>query len=96
MLSIDETPGSASKGQRVALRVPVLYGPCPKPSDSAVNILLDIVRDQSGKTYKMGMSIMLAQLILLISAYFNADHWATRYPTNVEDIAAFLVQLVGE
>ena len=24
-----------------------------KPSDSAINILLDVVRDQSGKTYKM-------------------------------------------
>jgi len=37
----------------VVLRVPVLYGPAPKPSDSAINILLDVVRDQSGKTYKM-------------------------------------------
>ncbi|GJJ15043.1 hypothetical protein Clacol_009318 [Clathrus columnatus] len=35
------------------LRVPVLYGPAPKNSDSAVNILLDIVQDQSGKLYKM-------------------------------------------
>lgn len=24
------------------------------------------------------------------------DHWATRYPTNVEDIASFLVRLIGE
>jgi hypothetical protein len=29
------------------------YGPCPVNSDSAVNVLLDIVRDQSGKQYKM-------------------------------------------
>ncbi|KAF9530300.1 hypothetical protein CPB83DRAFT_851344 [Crepidotus variabilis] len=56
------------------LRVPVLYGPAPHNSDSAVNILLDVVQDQSGKTYKM-------------------DHYATRYPTNVADIAAFLVRL---
>lgn len=36
--------------------------------------MLDIVQDQSGKTYKM-------------------DHYATRYPTNVVDIASFLVRL---
>jgi S-adenosylmethionine synthetase len=29
------------------------YGPASKNSDSAVNILLDVVQDQSGKTYKM-------------------------------------------
>ncbi|KAF4618725.1 hypothetical protein D9613_010169 [Agrocybe pediades] len=58
----------------VVLRVPVLYGPAPKNSDSAINILLDVVQDQSGKTYKM-------------------DHYATRYPTNVVDIANFLVHL---
>ncbi|QRV90891.1 hypothetical protein RhiJN_18909 [Ceratobasidium sp. AG-Ba] len=61
-------------GQRVALRVPVLYGPAPNNSDSAINILVDIVKDQSGKTYTM-------------------DHYATRYPTNVLDIADFLVRL---
>jgi S-adenosylmethionine synthetase len=58
----------------VVLRVPVLYGPAPKNSDSAINILLDVVQDQSGKQYKM-------------------DHYATRYPTNVIDIANFLVRL---
>ncbi|KAI0370538.1 NAD-P-binding protein [Pilatotrama ljubarskyi] len=58
----------------IVLRVPVLYGPAPKNSDSAVNILLDVVSDQSGKQYKM-------------------DHYATRYPTNVLDIADFLVRL---
>ncbi|KAJ7108538.1 hypothetical protein C8R44DRAFT_802985 [Mycena epipterygia] len=58
----------------IILRVPVLYGPAPKNSDTAVNILIDVVEDQSGKTYKM-------------------DHYATRYPTNVVDIANFLVKL---
>ncbi|KAI0066851.1 NAD-P-binding protein [Artomyces pyxidatus] len=58
----------------VVLRVPVLYGPAPSNADSAINILLDVVRDQSGKTYKM-------------------DHFQTRYPTNVQDIAGFLVRL---
>lgn len=50
------------------------YGPAPNNSDSAINILLDVVSDQSGKQYKM-------------------DHYATRYPTNVVDIADFLVRL---
>ena len=54
----------------------VRYGPAPKNSDSAINILLDVVQDQSGKKYKM-------------------DHYATRYPTNVLDIASFLVKLIG-
>ncbi|KAJ7485258.1 hypothetical protein FB451DRAFT_1228914 [Mycena latifolia] len=58
----------------IILRVPVLYGPAPKNSDTAVNILIDVVEDQSGKTYKM-------------------DHYATRYPTSVVDIANFLVKL---
>ncbi|KAH9941727.1 NAD(P)-binding protein [Epithele typhae] len=61
--------------QSIVLRVPVLYGPAEKNSDTAVNILLDVVTDQSGKTYKM-------------------DHYATRYPTNVLDIADFLVRLI--
>jgi S-adenosylmethionine synthetase len=56
---------------------PRRYGPAPKNSDSAINILLDVVQDQSGKQYKM-------------------DHYATRYPTNVVDIADFLVRLSGK
>jgi S-adenosylmethionine synthetase len=50
------------------------YGPAPKNSDSAINVLLDAVQDQSGKQYKM-------------------DHYATRFPTNVVDIARFLIRL---
>lgn len=53
------------------------YGPAPNNSDSAINVLLDVVQDQSGKKdYKM-------------------DHYATRFPTNVVDIAGFLVRLLG-
>ncbi|KAI0000202.1 NAD-P-binding protein [Russula compacta] len=58
----------------VVLRVPILYGPAPSNADSAVNVLLDVVQDQSGKKYKM-------------------DHYQTRFPTNVLDIAGFLVRL---
>jgi len=65
---------SVDNAQVVVVRVPVLYGPAPRNSDTAVNILVDVVSDQSGKQYKM-------------------DHYATRYPTNVEDIGKFLVRL---
>ncbi|KAF8260819.1 NAD-P-binding protein [Lactarius quietus] len=62
-------------GARVAvLRVPILYGPAPSNADTSVNILLDVVQDQSGKQYRM-------------------DHCQTRFPTNVLDIASFLVRL---
>ncbi|GAW08713.1 NAD dependent epimerase dehydratase [Lentinula edodes] len=70
----EEVVLSVNGAKVIVLRVPVLYGPAPKNSDSAVNILLDVVQDQSGKQYKM-------------------DHYATRYPTNVVDIANFLVRL---
>jgi S-adenosylmethionine synthetase len=53
------------------------YGPAPSTADSAVNILLDVVRDQSGKKYTM-------------------DHYQTRFPTNVLDIAGFLVRLASK
>ncbi|WVO12809.1 dTDP-4-dehydrorhamnose reductase [Cryptococcus depauperatus] len=35
------------------LRVPILYGKTEYNAESAVNVLLDVVQDQSGKTYKM-------------------------------------------
>ncbi|KAK7034492.1 hypothetical protein VNI00_012339 [Paramarasmius palmivorus] len=72
----EEAVLSIDGAKAVVLRVPVLYGPAPKNSDSAVNILLDVVQDQSGKEYKM-------------------DHYATRFPTNIQDIAGFLVRLTG-
>jgi hypothetical protein len=53
------------------------YGPAPSNADSAINILLDVVKDQSGKQYTM-------------------DHYQTRFPTNVLDIANFLVRLAGK
>ena len=59
------------------LRRSASYGPAPQNADSAINVLLDVVQDQSGKRYTM-------------------DHYATRYPTNVVDIADFLVRLARE
>lgn len=52
------------------------YGPTPSNAESAVNILLDVVQDQSGKKYTM-------------------DHYQTRFPTNVVDVAGFLVRLAS-
>ncbi|CED83486.1 C-3 sterol dehydrogenase/3-beta-hydroxysteroid dehydrogenase and related dehydrogenases [Phaffia rhodozyma] len=42
-----------SKGQGIVLRVPILYGEAEYNSETAVNVLLDVVNDKSGKTYKM-------------------------------------------
>ncbi|KAI0690892.1 NAD(P)-binding protein [Cytidiella melzeri] len=70
----EEAVLSVTDAKAISLRVPVLYGPAPNNADTAVNILIDVVTDRSGKTYKM-------------------DHFATRYPTNVLDIADFLVRL---
>ncbi|KAF0560712.1 NADP-binding protein [Gigaspora margarita] len=57
---------SANK-QTVVLRVPVLYGEVEFPGESAVNILMDSVKNSS-KNVEM-------------------DHYAIRYPTNVQDVA---------
>ncbi|EIW78494.1 NAD(P)-binding protein [Coniophora puteana RWD-64-598 SS2] len=54
------------------LRVPVLYGPAPENSDTAVNVLMDYVIDKKSR---------------------EMDDYAARYPTNVVDIARFLVRL---
>ncbi|KAG8824418.1 hypothetical protein FRC19_001826 [Serendipita sp. 401] len=70
-----ERAGLRTAGSKfIVIRVPILYGPTPSNADTAVNILLDVVQDQSGKKYTM-------------------DHFAIRYPTNVLDIAGFLVRL---
>ncbi|ADV20460.1 dTDP-4-dehydrorhamnose reductase [Cryptococcus gattii E566] len=42
------------KGAKVTvLRIPILYGRTEYNAESAVNVLRDVVEDQSGKTYKM-------------------------------------------
>ncbi|CAG8697035.1 16939_t:CDS:2, partial [Dentiscutata erythropus] len=53
--------------QAVILRVPILYGEVEFPGESAVNILVDSVKNSS-KNVEM-------------------DHYAIRYPTNVQDVA---------
>ncbi|ORX39810.1 hypothetical protein BD324DRAFT_615077 [Kockovaella imperatae] len=42
-----------SGAQSTVLRVPILYGKTTYNAESAVNIIVDVVLDQSGKEYKM-------------------------------------------
>jgi hypothetical protein len=65
-----------SYDHRIHAQIHRRYGPAPLNADSAINILVDVVRDQSGKKYTM-------------------DHYQTRFPTNVLDIAGFLVRLAS-
>ncbi|CAG8769145.1 4470_t:CDS:2, partial [Acaulospora morrowiae] len=51
----------------IILRVPILYGEVEYPDESAVNVLVESVKNSS-KTIEM-------------------DHYAIRYPTNVQDVA---------
>jgi S-adenosylmethionine synthetase len=67
---------SRSHDHRTHVQIHRRYGPAPSNADSAINILVDVVRDQSGKKYTM-------------------DHYQTRFPTNVLDIASFLVRLAS-
>ncbi|KAJ9105040.1 hypothetical protein QFC19_003671 [Naganishia cerealis] len=45
-------PDQVGKGS-IVLRVPLLYGEVEYNSETAVNIFVDVIQDQSGKTYKM-------------------------------------------
>ncbi|KAH8888892.1 NAD(P)-binding protein [Thozetella sp. PMI_491] len=51
----DEFKGAGKEGLGVALRVPVLYGPATTPSESAVNVLMDVLHkaQQDGAHIKM-------------------------------------------
>lgn len=58
------------RGLGVVLRVPVLYGEAENNSESAINVLMDVVtKCHQNKDANISM-----------------DHWAIRYPTNTEDI----------
>ncbi|KAF8524398.1 hypothetical protein BU17DRAFT_74842 [Hysterangium stoloniferum] len=89
------------------LRVPVLYGPAPQNSDSAVNILLDVVQDQSGKTYKMDHyatryptnTVDIAKFLVRLSAY-NAQlptivHYSGAEPFTKYEICLIFANILG-
>ncbi|KAF2276457.1 NAD(P)-binding protein [Westerdykella ornata] len=60
------------KNKIVVLRVPVLYGKCDEPSESAVNVLLS--------------QLWASQEIKDGDRKIKVDNWALRYPTNTADV----------
>jgi S-adenosylmethionine synthetase len=63
---------SGSKNKVVVLRVPVLYGSCDEPKESAVNVLMS----QLWAAQKTGDSQTKIQV----------DDYALRFPTNTQDV----------
>ncbi|KAF1834096.1 NAD(P)-binding protein [Decorospora gaudefroyi] len=61
------------KNKVVVLRVPILYGSCDEPKDSAVNVLMS--------------QLWTAQQIEQGQPKIQVDHHALRYPTNTQDVA---------
>lgn len=61
-----------SKNNVVVLRVPVLYGSCDEPKESAVNVLMS--------------QLWAAQKIQHGEAKIKVDDWALRFPTNTADV----------
>lgn len=56
----------------VVLRVPVLYGSCDEPQESAVNVLMS--------------SLWAAQRLSSSDPKIRVDDWALRFPTNTADV----------
>ncbi|KAI8866523.1 NAD(P)-binding protein [Ramicandelaber brevisporus] len=69
----------ANKSTAIVLRLPVLYGNVEYPGESAINVLVEAVV----KAYEQRLP-----------ASVKMDHVGIRYPTNVEDVARVLVDLV--
>lgn len=63
---------TGAKGKVVVLRVPVLYGSCDEPSDSAVNVLMS--------------QLWAAQKLEDGEAKIKVDDYALRFPTNIADV----------
>ncbi|KAF2179851.1 NAD(P)-binding protein [Zopfia rhizophila CBS 207.26] len=64
---------TGAKKKIVVLRVPVLYGSCDDPTESAVNILMS--------------QVWAAQKVKAGDAKIKVDDYAQRFPTNTEDVA---------
>jgi len=70
VLEISNAAGAKSKV--VVLRVPILYGPCDEPSDSAVNALMS--------------QLWAAQKLEHGQPKIKVDDYALRFPTNTADV----------
>lgn len=69
----------AERPLAAVLRVPILYGKAGKPSDSAVNVLVEQVRKAA--TLAPG------------EPKINMDNYALRYPTNTSDVGRVCVDV---
>jgi len=63
---------TGAKNEVVVLRVPVLYGACDEPRDSAVNVLMS--------------QLWAAQQVEEGHAKIQVDDYALRFPTNTQDV----------
>jgi S-adenosylmethionine synthetase len=70
VLEVARTSGSTNKV--VVLRVPVLYGSCDEPNESAVNVLMS--------------QLWTAQKLEDGQAKIQVDDYALRFPTNTQDV----------
>lgn len=71
VLEVARTAGI--KNRVVVLRVPVLYGSCDEPKESAVNVLMS--------------QLWAAQKVQEGEAKIKVDDYALRFPTNTADVA---------
>lgn len=62
----------SAKNKIVVLRIPVLYGSCDEPAESAVNVLMS--------------QLWAAQKIQDGEAKIKVDDYALRFPTNTSDV----------
>ena len=69
---LDVASKANAKNKVVVLRVPILYGSCDEPKDSAVNVLMS--------------QLWTAQQIEEGKPKIQVDDYAFRYPTNTQDV----------
>jgi S-adenosylmethionine synthetase len=69
---LDVAKNADAKNKVVVLRVPILYGACDEPKDSAVNVLMS----QLWNAQRLGEGEPKIQV----------DDYALRYPTNTQDV----------
>lgn len=69
---LDVAAQANARNKAVALRVPVLYGSCDEPKESAVNVLMS--------------QLWTAQKLSSSDPKIQVDDYALRFPTNTEDV----------
>lgn len=69
---IDVARESGNKNKVVVLRVPILYGSCDEPNQSAMNVLMS--------------QLWASQKLEDGEAKIQMDDYALRYPTNTQDV----------